>query len=212
MTMRYICLTNIGAYLFASDSLKDEQSEVVQWLLSQNTTPEYSDDTLEVLSSETHSDEVTNVLRSLIKRKAIVLAQQAETCPDTPMQEVLPQMLSVLSDAGKAMLVDSQGLSIASVGVDPERIEALSALASKLAASLYHGDSDVFDLLDIEYGLTCLYDLVNKKIFTFVPIMLGGNRLVVVTEGKTVFSGKIFKDFIWVLWNRYSEFKASFQL
>lgn len=211
MTMRYICLTNIGAYLFASGSLVDRQSEVVQWILSQETTPEYSDDTMKFLSSETHSDNVMTILRSLVKRKAILLSRQPETCPDTPMQEVLPQMLSVLSDSGKAMLVDSQGLSIASVGVDAERIEALSALASKLAASLYHGDSDVFDLLDIEYGLTCLYDIVNKKIFTFVPIMLGSNRLVVVTEGKSVFSGKTFKDFIWVLWNRYSEFKANFQ-
>lgn len=211
MTKRYICLTNIGAYLFASDSLKNEQSKIVQWLLSQNTTPEYSDDTLNTLSSEVHAEDVGNILHSLIKRKVVVLVKQPETRQDTPMQEALPQMLSALSDAGKAMLVDSQGLSIASVGIDAERIEALSALASKLAASLYHGDSDVFELLDIEYGLTCLYDLVNKKIFTFVPIMLGSSRLVVVTEGKAVFSGTIFKDFIWVLWNRYSEFKASFK-
>ncbi len=204
--MQYICLTSIGAYLFASGSLEKEQLELVQWLLSKETSPAYANSTLKALSSDTSLDDVMSVLRTLAKRKVIELSSDVQTCPDAPMQDILPQMLSVLSDSGKAMLVDSQGLSIASVGIDAERIQALSALASKLAASLYHGDSDVFDLLDIKYGLTCLYDIKEKRIFTFIPIFLGTRRLVVVTEGKAVFSGNNFKDFIWVLWNRYSEF------
>ncbi len=204
-TMRYLCLTNTGAYLFASGSLTREQSDVVQWLLSQNNSPEYAAETLSFLPAGSHPENVENILRSLISRKAIVLSRQPESCPNAPMQKVLPQMLSALSDSGKAMLVDSRGLSIASVGIDAERVEALAALAAKLADSLYHGESDVFNLLDIEYGLTCLYDLQKKKIFTFLPLLLGPDRLVAVTEGRAVFSGDGFKNFVWLLWNRYSE-------
>ncbi|HHB13177.1 MAG TPA: hypothetical protein ENK62_08265 [Chromatiales bacterium] len=120
-----------------------------------------------------------------------------------PMQESLPALLTLLSEEGAGLLADASGLCMASVGFEPEVVDALPALASKLVGALEHAGRGVFDLLDIEYGLPCLFDLKRRQLVTFVPMNFGPSRFVLVIRGRAMFVGTAFRDLVWTLWGRY---------
>ncbi len=206
--MAYITLTTTGAYFFVSGGLSQVSASLLRWLFSQPESPVFQPETFQKIQEETEVKNPEFSLQELIDKGALQLSEEPAVCPKAPMQEVLPTMLSQLSDAGRAVLVDANGLCIASTGIDSERIAALSALASKLMGALYHAGDDVFHLLNIEYGVTCLYDVMKKNLFTFIPLNLHPNRLIMVSEGQITFSSAIFRDFIWVLWMRYAQTNA----
>ncbi len=201
--MAYITLTTTGAYLFVSDGLSPAAKNLLRWLFSQPESPAFRSETFQKIQEETGVKDPEATLQELIDRGALLRSEKPVVCPKAPMQEALPSLLSQLSDAGRALLVDAKGLCIASTGIDTERITALAALASKLTSAFHHAGDDVFHLLEVEYGVTCLYDVMKKNLFTFIPLNLGPNQLVLVAEGQVAFSSAVFRDFIWVLWIRF---------
>ncbi len=201
---RFLVPSTIGAYLCITGALKDDQAPAVHWLFSQQASPRFDMSLLRNLREQAGIRNPKEIIRQLLVQRIVQFTSEPVHPPQEPMQDALPAMLAKLSKEERAMLADGNGLCIASIGFDHDRTEALSALASKLTAALYHADRDLFDLLDMKYGLTCLFDIASKRLFTFIPMSFGSHRLVAVTEGKAVFIGDTFRDFVWTLWGRYA--------
>jgi len=203
-SQKYLVVTTMGAYVFATtNSLGTDEEKILRWLLSLPESPPVSKQIVLSMEADLGVEDIMPILQHLLGKKLLAQERQPHRRSTEPMQDALPRLLHSLSETGKAMISGTDGLCIASIGFDIDRSHALSAMASKLVDSLYHANCDVFELLDMQYGLLCLYDMAARSLFTFFPLEFGPNRLVVVTQGKALFSGNTFRDFVWVLWGRY---------
>lgn len=200
---RYLCVTTLGAYMCVSDHVQGEERKLLFWLLSQDRSPEVDIELLDAMAVEAGIKEPRQCLDALLKRHLLTLSDTRCIRATGAMQEILPRLLAALSDGGPGLLADSGGLCLASTGFEESDVEALTALASKMLAALEHADQKVFDLLGIEYGLPCLYDLKQRRVVIFATLDFGSSHFVLVTQGKAMFLGTAFRDLVWALWGRY---------
>ncbi len=200
---RFLCVTTLGAYVCVSSDLEDDTHLLLRWLLTQDRAPELSPAWVARLADRARLADPRKALRALVGRRLATVAATPCARPTEPMQAVLPSLLAALSEDGVGLLADAGGLCMASAGLDPEAVETLPALASKLVGALEHADRGLFEALGIEYGLPCLFDLKRRQLVALVPMRIGSRRFVLLARGRSMFLGTAFRDLVWTLWGRY---------
>ena len=149
-------------------------------------------------------DEASDLLYRMQEMALVQGEDQSREVPSGPLDEVLPELLRDLSDVGKAMLVDDQGLYIASQGFAHETAEELGALTADLA-SLYERQQR---LLKNNLGLTSeawgIIDAAGNSRIGFWPLYIGHVRFVLVAAGVPQFNQAAFRDVVWALTRRYA--------
>lgn len=201
-TTRFITPTTLGAYFCVSGGLTEQDRAILGWLFTREQSPAFDHELTGALRHDLGMAEPAAAVKALLTRKLVTLSDTPAARPCRPMHEALPSLLARLAADGAGMLSDAQGLCIASTGYENKDSNAVSALGSKLVGALHHGEHGLLDALDIHHGLPCIYDMANKQLISFIPINIGG-RLLAVLHGRPVFSGTIFRDLVWTLWDRY---------
>ncbi len=140
----------------------------------------------------------------LVRRHFVTVSRKREMRPGVPMGELLPALLAQLSEEGKGLLVEEQGLCLANVGVELVGEDWACPLLSNLIAGLRHGDRDLMRALGIRVGLPCIYDFENKRLVSIIPIQIGSGRLVGMFYGRVLRGSSVFRDLVWALWGRYA--------
>ncbi len=200
----FMTVTTLAAYLHINRRLKGDAGRLVDWLLSRDKSPPMDKSLMAVISEMTGIADPRSTVKNLAKRSLIKFSETASTRPDAPLQSALTGLLEKLADGGSALLADTTGLCIASTGFSEKTMVSLPALASKLIGSMEHAGEGLMELMGVEYGLPCLYDIKNKCLLSFIPMDFGDdNRFITVTQGRAMFRGDTFRDLVWVLAGRY---------
>ena len=129
--------------------------------------------------------------------------EHARDIADVGVGEKLHELLPHLSSAGKSLIVDWNGLTLASSGVDGETADALSALSADLiSVQERHADrlADHFGLAT--HGWAAVDAFGASRIGAW-PLYVGDERLMLVLVGEPQLNRPEFLTLVWLLISRY---------
>ena len=123
--------------------------------------------------------------------------------PSLGVGQELHQLLPRLSSVGKGMIVDWNGLSLASAGLDDPTADALAALSADLiAVQERHADRLVQTLGLATHGWAAVNAHGSSRIGAW-PLYAGETRLMLVLLGEPQLNRPEFLALAWLLVNRY---------
>jgi len=200
----YVLPTPAGAYFAVSSGVREPLREMLRSLLSLTVTPKLSASLLQDLAEPESENDALDIAFRMQKLGWLQGVETPLNCPDQPLEDILPTLLSQLCDSGKALLADSHGFFLGTSGFPHEVAEELSALSAEL--------SEVYDkrvgLLSNNLGLQssawAMVDASGCSQIGFWPLYIGDNKFVLVMSGLPKLNQPAFLDLIWTLSMRYS--------
>lgn len=112
-------------------------------------------------------------------------------------------LLPHLSNTGQGMIVDANGLALASSGVVPATADTLAALAADLVGvQERHADRLADHLGEASHGWAAVDAYGSSRLGAW-PLYIGDNRILLVILGEPLFNQPEFLALVWLLVNRY---------
>ncbi|SRR5690554_1537128 len=198
----YIDATPAGAFYAVQSADKDGPCKYLLFLLAQKQTPLFEQKHLSYL----HSDEQSamQILYRMQQLGYIQLLDQAEEADQGPLEDVLPGLLAKLSQQGKALLADEQGLYLAMSGYAHESAEELSALSAGLHEVHERHQALLRNNIGIKSAAFGVVDAAGNSEIGFWPLYFSRTRFSLVIEGLPRFNSQEFTRIINYLAIRYS--------
>lgn len=139
------------------------------------------------------------------KKGLIQLLKVALKAPDKPLEEILPNLLKILSQDGCALLSDGQGFNLASSGFSDEVVEELSALSADIANIHQRRSKFLEGSLGEPSQAWSIVNAAGYSRIGFWPLFIGANRFVLVLSGKPQLKCSGFVTLVWSLNVRYGQ-------
>ncbi len=123
---------------------------------------------------------------------------------DKPLEDILPQLLSHLAEAGKALLADPQGFYLAASGFPHETAEELAALSADLMSLQDRHAGLLLNNLNLASQAWGVIDATGHSRLGIWPLHIGKHRFALVMTGISHFNHPDFVHLVWTLMTRYA--------
>lgn len=193
-----------GAYYAVASSEETPQRRFLCRLLSQTETPRLTNESLPVWSEGSTPKEFLTLLNQLRARQWVQGLSSRMTVIDRPLEDIMPGLLTGLSDGGHALLADSQGFYIASSGFPHQTAEELAALSADLMTLHQRHQALLAEQLRIGQQSWGLIDAGGHSRLGIWPLHIGRHCFALVLSGIPHFNHPNFVQLVWFLMNRYS--------
>ena len=198
----YVYATPGGAYYATLSARKEPARRFLQRLLGEKVTPLLTQDLLEEWSG-LHGDEALELAHRMQSLGFIQGLEASMEPPEGRMEDLLSELLKELSDDGRAVLAESQGLYISSSGYPHETAVELAALSAELVDLRSRHAGLVDSNLGLASGAWALVNAAGNSEIGFWPLYYGGERFTLIAAGRPQFNRSAFISLIWVLGQRY---------
>jgi len=197
----YLAVTPAGAFFAVAAPSPDAVRKFIWRLLALPSTPNANE------LNSCLDDELARTTPDLIERLIGLgwlryLATQDSARLISP-ELLFPQLLTQLSDRGRALLADHQGLQIANGGfsdADAAGLAALSADANALAQRCAMLLPEMGSNLARAWATV---DAAGNSQIGVWPIHLPDRQFALVIEGRPLFIRDAFQQLVWCLMRRY---------
>lgn len=126
------------------------------------------------------------------------------TSPTGALDQLLPAMLSKISENGKVLLADNQGFYLASHGFVHEVAEELSALGAEIAIVHERRSGLLLNNLGLGSHAWAVVNAGGNSQLGFWPLFIGNTRFIIAIFGIPHFNQPEFVDLVWALSVRYA--------
>ncbi len=200
----YLSPTPAGAYYAVSSAEQDKPRQFLRRLLLQTVTPALTLENLSQLTGNDVTEKSCELLYHCQKLNWVQGLGAQESYPSDLLENILPELLGKMSESGKVLLADIQGLYLASHGFPHEVAEELSALSAELTTVHERRSGVLMNNLGMSSNAWGIIDVFGNSQIGFWPLFLGKNRFVLVISGVPHFNQPEFVKLIWTLSIRYS--------
>ena len=199
----YVLPTPGGAY-FAVSSTEDSQvRRLLLALLKHRSSPKAD---TESVCRWLRTDDEQAALEVLYRAQTLGWVQGYDERHDVSELGVgkeLDSLLPHLSSTGQGMIVDWNGLALASSGLIPSTADTLAALAADLiGVQERHADRLAEYLGETSHGWAAVDAYGSSRIGAW-PLYIGDKRILLVILGEPLFNQPRFLALIWLLINHY---------
>lgn len=199
----FMGVTPGGSFYTVQDDTEEFGREFLHRLLTVDETPSFSLDIAKDLSGLTDETETLEFVHLLQEAGFIYGQQSSQSAPTGSLESMLPGLLKSLSDDGRAVLAEGQGLYLGSSGFPHEAAEELAALSASLTA-IYRRHKDVLKgNLGYRQRAWGLIDAAGNSEIGFWPLYIGKDRFTLIVGGMPQFNQPAFTQLIWALERRY---------
>lgn len=198
----YLSPTPAGAFYYCASSQQDPARHLLQHLFQQRQFPALDDATLENATGSQAEDAAT-LLYHMQRQFLVQGLSRPQSCPEGPLEKVVPFLLPTLSGEGKALLADDQGFYVASCGFTHEAAEELAALSASLGLLHKRHQGLLNTNLGYQGNAWTLGDAAGNSQIGFWPLFVGKQRFSLVISGLPRFNQKAFTRLVWSLGIRY---------
>ncbi len=198
----YLSVTPGGAFYATQDDKPEPGRSFIQQLLKEPETPLFD---VDVARKFTGLDKKRSLefVHWLQEAGLISGQEEPEAASVEVLEQSLPRLLRSLSDGGKAVLAESQGLYLGSAGFPHEAAEELAALSANLA-SVYSRHKELLSgNLGYSQRAWGLVGASGNSEVGFWPIYIEQNHFTLIIEGVPQFNQPTFRDLVWALEIRY---------
>jgi len=200
----YIYATPAGAYNASSATDVDKPRQFLRNLLLQQQTPALNSENLQNLMWKQEEHKCLEILYHCQKLGWVQGLPSPLDYPSGALEDILPGLLSTLSDNGKVLLADQQGFYLASQGFPHEVAEELSALSAEIATVHERRSGLLLNNLGLGSHAWSVVDVFGNSQVGFWPLFIGNNRFVVAVSGIPHFNQPEFVSLVWALSIRYA--------
>lgn len=200
--------TPAGAYYAVSSNDTDKPRQFIRKLLQQSVTPVLNLENLVQLTGIEDSEKCYELLYHCQKLSWLQGLTSPEEYPSDLLENILPGLLSKMSESGKVLLADMQGFYLASHGFPHEVAEELSGLSAELATVHERRSGLLMNNLGVASNAWGIIDVFGNTEIGFWPLFIGKNRFVIVISGVPHFNQPEFVKLVWALSNRYTAQKG----
>jgi hypothetical protein len=200
---QFVLPTPAGTYYAVSHELYDPVRAMLCSLLRQEITPLLSQESLEAWCGLSGEDAL----------EALYLAQtqgwiegfpEPRSSKSGALEEVLPELLSHLSDSGRALLADDHGFCLSATGFTHEAGVELAALSADIASLDERHSPLTRQNLRLTSGAWALVDAAGNSQIGFWPLNIDDYRFVLILQGVPLLHQPGFTSLVWSLSSRYA--------
>jgi len=201
----YIYPTPAGAYYAVSSPTDDPARKLLRTLFQFSETPLLAVEGMQLWTGIKDKDEILALLNRMQNLGWLQGCEAPQPLPSGNFEDILPELLSPLSNRGNVLLADNLGFYIAYSGFNYETVEQLSALSADI--SLLHERH--LGLLENNLGLNssawAIVDAAGNSQVGFWPLYIGKQRFVLVIGGLPHLNQAMLISLIWVLSMRFGK-------
>lgn len=199
----YPKITPAGAYYAVSGDTPSASRTLLYGLLRADATETISSEKLLAWADTSDIDSALNLLYRL-QRLEFLYGEENISIDDVNLSdEQLPELLAQLSNSGRALLADENGLYFANAGFHHEAAEELGILASEVAEVSDRHQLLIKNNLHIHHNAWGICDPSGQSELTFFPLYIGMSKLILVIGGMPDLNKEAFVTLVKVLYNRY---------
>lgn len=199
----YVLPTPAGAYFAVSTPEVSPIRRLLLALLSHSSSPRVD---TEFLCQCLDTDNKQEALEVLHRAQSLAWVEGYEQVRDVPglgVGQELHQLLPHLSAVGEGLIVDWNGLSLASCGIDDELAHTLAALAADLiGVQERHADRMATHLGKASHGWAAVDAYGSSRIGAW-PLYIGDKRVLLVLLGEPHLNDSAFLTLVWLLIRNY---------
>lgn len=202
-TSLYAEATPAGAYYAVASSAEDGARKLLGRILKEGSSAPLTE---ERLLDWAETDSLGDAMELLFRLQRLEFVQGASVpraLPDGNLETTLPDMLAKLSDTGRALLADGNGLYIACAGFRHEAAEEIAALAGDVLAL---GDRHALLLrrnLNIRSSVWATCDAAGRSELGFYSVYVGDQTFMLILGGTPRVQSEDFVFLIEALCRRY---------
>jgi hypothetical protein len=197
----YLSVTPAGAFFAIASQHPAPERTLLRQILARSDTPQIAE--LEAPDGLAAQAQGSDGLAGLIDLGWISLLMEQETAPLMPLEQLLPKLLVQLSDNGRALLADQQGLQIANAGFAERDAAGLAALSADANALAHRCAMLLPELAASLPRAWATVDAAGNSQIGVWPIHLPERQFALIIEGRPLINRQAFKHLIWSLMRRY---------
>jgi hypothetical protein len=201
----YLYPTPAGAYYSASSVETGKPRQFLKNILQQTQTPSLTLETLQALMGYDDEQKCLELLHHCQKLGWIQGVNPAREYPSGALENVLPKLLSSISENGKVLLADQDGFYLVSSGFPHEVAEELSALSAEIATVHDRRSRLLHNNMGLASNAWAVVDVFGNSHVGFWPLFIGKNRFVIAISGIPHFNQPDFVSLVWALSLRYAD-------
>ena len=175
----YLYPTPAGAYYAVSSLETDKPRQFLRKLLQQAYTPALNIDNLKLLMGQDDDQKCLELLHHCEKLNWVQGLKAAEEYPAEALEDILPAMLSKITEKGKVLLADNQGFYLATHGFPHEVAEELSALSAEIATVHDRRSGLLMHNMGLKSHAWAIVDAFGNSEVGFWPLFISNNRFVI---------------------------------
>jgi len=193
-----------GCYHAFSNPSESPAKLLIRSLLKHPSSPELTVAGLKEWSGIADDEQALSMLERLQEIGWVQGFYAPAYCDTSPLEDVLPDILSTLGSQSKVLLADAQGFYLASHGFPHEVAEELSALSASLADMHERRSGLLLNNMGLNSSAWALVDANGNSHLGFWPIYIGKTRFVLAISGMPRLNQPNFVKLVWMLNLRYT--------
>lgn len=202
-TELYPKITPAGAYYAVSGVQPNPSRLLLRGILKEEKSKPIDQQRLMEWSGAENDEAALSLLYRLQRLEFVYGEDTPVSVSDASMEERLPDLLVKLSDTGKALLADDNGLYFATAGFHHESAEEVAALAGEVARLSEQHTLLIRNNLNINQNSWAICDPSGRSEMAFFPFYFGENKLILVIGGNPQLQNDWFVELIQILYKRY---------
>lgn len=199
----YPKVTPAGAYYAVSGNAQSASRTLLYGLLRADASETISSEKLLAWADTSDINAALNLLYRLQRLEFLYGEESVSTDDVNISDQQLPELLTQLSNAGKALLADENGLYFANAGFHHEAAEEIGVLASEITQVSDKHQLLVKNNLHIHHSAWGICDPSGQSELTFFPLQIGDSKLILVIGGLPDLNKDAFVTLVKVLYRRY---------
>ena len=133
--------------------------------------------------------------------------KEERKAPSGSLEQMLPELLSKISEDGKILLADDQGFYLASNGYPHEVAEEISALSAELGVIHERRAGLLMKNMGLNSHAWAVVNACGNSQLGFWPLFIGKTQFVIALSGIPHFKQSEFISLVWLLSARYAKTK-----
>ena len=199
----HVLPTPAGAYFAVSTPDESRVRRLLLELLHHRSSPRVDASFVCECLGTKDEQEALEVLHRAQSLAWIEGYRQVRDLPGLGVGEELHQLLPHLSSVGKGLIIDWNGLSLASCGIDEATAHTLAALAADLiGVQERHAERMTEYLGQASHGWAAVDAYGSSRIGAW-PLYIGDKRMLLVLLGEPRLNDSAFLALIWLLIENY---------
>lgn len=200
----YLYPTPAGAYYAVSSLETDKPRQFLRKLLLQPKTHALSIENLQHLMNQNDEEKCLELLHHCQKLRWVQGLNEPLEYPSGALEDILPGLLSKISENGKILLAERQGFYLATHGFPHEVAEELSALSAEIATVHDRRAGLLVNNMGLISQAWSIVDVFGNSEVGFWPLFISNNRFVIAIYGIPHFNQAEFVSLVWALSIRYA--------
>ena len=199
----YANVSPAGAFYVVSSQEQNASRMFLSSVIKYGSSQPITEENLLSWSGCDSLESALSLLYRLQRLEFVYGTEQPQVIDESNLEQRLPDIMKQLSDTGRVLLADGNGLYYSGVGFHHESAEEISALAGDMVSLSERHGLLLKNNLNLSPNSWSLCDPTGQSELAFFSLFFNNNVFVLVIGGKPQLQNDSFVELVEILYRRY---------